>query len=523
MAAKKRNASGHHKKRPRSEGGDSNDKKNDEKRKFRNNRVSNGAFSQLQYGVIILLVAIPLGALWNKLDSTDPRVRGFLASACKKTAFCARFVVPTRRTLQAGRPIRAGEKVVEIPRSIQFWDLDALRDPFIREHLLSARHAHTNNVLARGAFLAAWLSLLIQNNTETDPVRKSYLQVLPSIDELSYHPLLWTTEELAGHLGTNSLNFRVSLNYREMVDSEYKAFAQVSSEFAEKVDLDFYKAARINVMTRSFSPGPVGEDEDLGEEEYEMYLNELGFDFKKGSHAMVPILDLLNHHPNPNVVYNYNKEKRAFVISAKTSIPSGWELMDSYGTFTDSHLFAKFGFVNGDGSGHTQASIALFHRMMDFNMDREFTHASHKGMDKNLEKFQRGDLRRYLQFDDGYKECIQGPDVHPEEYQLKKLKIEHLIKIANNAKFWVVNVKPRVRNSYPVESSDMPISEKAPELDPASLRMDFTHLIDTCRLLSLTTRDYDGKAIDLLTENLKGNNFVATRDTEALEYRALMW
>jgi hypothetical protein len=523
MAAKKRSASGH-KKRPRASEEGENSKHTTEQRKPCNERVSNGAFSQLKYGVLVLGVAIALGVLWNKFDSTDPRVRTFLSKACQKTAFCARFVIPTRRTLQAGRPIRAGEVLVEIPRSLQFWDLDALRDPFVRAHLLSARHALTNNVVARGAYLAAWLSLQMHNKeSETDPVRKSYLEALPSIEELSYHPVLWTIEDLTKNLEGHSLNFAVALNYLAMVDSEYEAFAKVSSEFATQVNVADYKAARINVLTRTFSPGPVGEDEDLGEEEYEMYLNELGFDFKKGSHAMVPILDLLNHHPNPNVVYRYNKEKRAFVISAKNTIPSAWEIMDSYGQFTDSHLFAKFGFVTGDGSGHTQASIALFHRMMDFNMNREFSHVSHKGKTEDLEMFQRSDLRRYLQFDDGYIDCIQGPDVHPEEYQLKKLKMEHLIRIANDAKYWVVNVHPRAPHSSPVESSDISITDAPPELDPSKLRMDFSRLVDTCRLLSLTTDDYDGKAIEILTTNLKYKILGAKRDNEALEYRALMW
>ena len=524
MAAKKRSTTGHNRKRSRtSDSGGGNDRTPNEPRKSRQDHINRGAQSQLKYGAVILVAAILGGVLWNKFDSVDPGVRAFLSEACRKTASCGRFVIPTRRTLQTGRTIRAGETLVEIPRSMQFWDLDALRDSFVKQHLLGARHARTKNVVARGAFLAAWLSLQIKEKEhETDSVRKAYLEMLPSIDDISQHPVLRDKEELAS-LGIHSLAFAVAMNYKEMVESEYEAFTKASTAFADKVNETEYKAARIHVLSRSFSPGPVGEDEGLGNEEYESYLNELGFDFKKGSHAMVPILDLLNHHPNPNVLYNYNKEKRAFVITAKTTIPSGWELMDSYGTYTDNHLFGKFGFVNGDGSGGTQASIALFHRMMDFSRKKEFSHIPHEGKNMALERDQRSDLRRYLQFDDGYSYCIEDPEKHPDEYKLKRLKMEYLVKIANDARFWVITLPARMPNSHPVESSDISITDAPPQIDPKSIQMNFSPLVDTCRLLSLTTKDYDGHAIDFLANNLSNPKFVIEHDNEALEYRAIKW
>jgi hypothetical protein len=434
--------------------------------------------------------------------------------------------------LQAARPIRAGERLVEIPRRIQFWDLDALRDDFVREELLEARHRRTNNPLCSGAFLAAWLALQINtspNNNSTDDdnlIRQSYLQLLPSFDDLSGHPILWPNEELVEALGGYSMNYAVAQNYREMVDSEYEALTEVSTTFGEQVSAYDYLAARINVLTRSFSPGPVAiMEEDLDEEELDFYKRELNIDFSQGCHAMVPILDLLNHHPHPNVVYTYNKEKRAFVISAKTTIHAGWELQDSYGKFTDSHLFAKFGFVNGDGSGYTQASIALFHRMLDLNMNQEFSHLPilEGETNKELEQYQRRDLRRYLQYDDGYEECIAGPESHPLAFDLKKLKLDHLLQGANDAKRWVIKLTPRSPGSAPIDSSAIAITEKVPEVNPRKFRLDFSGLVETCRLLSLITSDYDGEAIDVLTNNLGNSSFVVERGSDALEYRALMW
>ena len=126
MASKKRtSASSSSRKRSRASEDASQSKNALDKRKTSKELVSKGANNQLKYGVIVLIVAILIGVVWNKFDSTDPRVQNFLSKACQKTAYCSRFVIPTRRTLQAGRQIRTGETLVEIPRSLQMWDLDA--------------------------------------------------------------------------------------------------------------------------------------------------------------------------------------------------------------------------------------------------------------------------------------------------------------------------------------------------------------------------------------------------------------
>lgn len=488
-------------------------------------------YNQLFYSVIILTVAIAVGLLWNLTDPTDPRVRTFLTKVCghRSDFFCGRSVSPTRRTLQAARPIRPGEILFEIPRHMQFWDLDALRDDFIHSELLHAKHKRTNNALATGAFLAAHLAMKLnkanETNSKVEEVQASYLKLLPTAQELDHHPIFWKREDLIKALGGFSLNFAVVQNYVEMIESEYDAMTQVSERFKTLVTYDEYKVSRVNVLTRSFSPGPVGMEENLDETERELYLSRLDVDFSKGCHAMVPILDLLNHHPNPNVVYNYNKEKRAFVISAKSYIHAGWELMDSYGKFTDPHLFAKFGFVNGDGSGYTEASIATFHRMLDLSMDSEYSHIPRKGKNELLESFQRRDMRRYLRYDDGYGECIKDETTHPEGYRLKQLKLEHLVRIANHAPSWVVTIPPRSPHTHPVESSEILISDAIPKMDPSKLRIDFNGVVNTCRLIALIPSDYGGQAAEILTTNLNNSAFLLEGEpgNGALEYRTLAW
>ena len=487
----------------------------------------------------MLVVAIGAGVLWNVLDtSADPIVLRFWSVVCR-SAQCARFVTPVRRTLQAARPIRPGEIISEIPRDQQIWDLDALRDDFVQTYLLSARHAGTNNRLSSGAFLAAYMGLqhhhqLQQQRDNTtspsnsmDQVRKAYFDALPTIEELRDHPLFWTIDQVTELLGRRSLTSGVILGYHEMVASEYEAFSLVSPIFAKSISKTNYTLARVWVLSRSFSPGPAASQVELSAHEDRGLLQEnVMTDFSKGSHAMVPILDLLNHHPSPNVAYQYNADKRAFVITAKRPIPASFELYDSYGLFSDSHLLAKFGFVNGDGSGYTQASIAFFHRgMVDLGgLSEEFSYLSRENPEFNrriLQEQQHG-LVRYLQFDDGYKDCIRGPE-DSDAYRLKEVKLQHLIRIANEPARWTVTLKPRRPNSQPRETSNEIIVEDPPDLDARKTRVNLVPLIETCRLMAVIHTDFEGEALSILEKNLETPDFTLDRGSDALEYRALAW
>ena len=522
--------------------------------------------------------------IWFDDGKIEPKNRTILSTNSSKTQ----------------NSIRRGDRLVEIPRRLQIWEIDAIRSNIVRtERLLTARHNLTENPLAGGAILAAYLALeqnrlttssnidndndnnnddqaskVLHNsimtdssnfgNEEEDRLRLLYLRSLPTWEELNgYHPILTSKSDLKKMLGHHSWNFAVLVMYQEMVASEYNALRTVSPKtFGQEVSIKEYQAARIHVLSRSFNPGSVACLAEVGKylskSEVEHLQSEWGFLqsptqnpdddntvdsngktddnslFNRGCHAMVPILDMLNSHPNPNVVYRYQTEKQAFTINAKTDLHQQFELINSYGKYSDAHLYAKFGFVNGDGSGYTQASIALFHRPLDVQMSHEFTMIPNKisiignNNDENnshLEKipgFQQQDLKRYLIFDDGYESCVQK-DLHPSAFRLKHLKWVHLANIANNPKSWVVTLQPREPKSKPKESTAMLITESPPKIDPRKLRMDLTRLVETCRLAALTIDDYDGNAIQVLEENLGNNTFVVTKGNDALEYRSLMF
>lgn len=250
--------------------------------------------------------------------------------------------MPVRRTVKPTRTIQAGEKILEMPRRLQIWDLDALRDPFVKNELLSARIG--KSALASAAFLAAYLARLLQN-AGLNRLMVEYLDALPSYDDYaSFHPLLWSEQELAEILGEYTSAYDFVKSFQMLIEDEYAAFSLVSPSFAAEVSRRDYQTARLYVMTRSFGiPRPTV--------------------IKTHNHAIVPVFDLFNHHAKPNVDFFYDSIKQALVVTAITAIPAGTEVINSYGQLTDTVLFAQYGFVNGDGSGWTQASLALWHKV----------------------------------------------------------------------------------------------------------------------------------------------------------------
>jgi hypothetical protein len=253
-----------------------------------------------------------------------------------------------------------------------------------------------------------------------------------------------------------------------------------------------------------------------------------GIDLSVGSHALVPVLDLYNHHPRPNVQFTYDHVRRAFVVSAlpltkeeedapdwspPQFIAAGSEILDTYGHHTDSHLFAKYGFVNGDGSGHTQGALNLFHQIhLNIPNTRR----------EQLKIFnqQQEQLLNYLTFDYGYDECIQPPKMDGTDtpdalaaWKLKRVKHKFMtMSIANNMASWVVIRTPNnPENLPPLDGSVTSDDLEASGLKTENIRFVLDGLLGTlatCRLLSAVHTDYNGFVYDMLAKNLKESGYV---------------
>lgn len=503
--------------------------------KTRNNKNKNNKLymcASISAGLLIFgwlfLYAANLSSDFMWMDSTT---RDFLKSfVCDDPngGYCSQSVVPYRRTQKAQQLVHPGERVLVVPRHLQIWDLDALRDEFVRNELASARHVHTNNPLHSGAFLAAYLARRVYHNqTDQDDPMRPYFDILPTYKTLqAFHPALWSERRLSSLLEPHSWSFVVARGYQDMLRSEYTAFTTASFDFRKQVTEEQYMTMRVNVMSRSFGTGPLTKREALPnqslEDELQFYQDNMGVNLTKGCHAMVPILDMYDHHPIPNVGWEYVSHERAFVIKALMPIAPGQEIMDSYGKYTDAHLFSKFGFVNGDGSAYTEASLSGLHKPLDIGMREQFSYLPFSGeIEERLKNHQKQLLSRYLVFDDGYTECIQK-ELHPEAFELKKLKLEHLNRIANDPKRWVLRMPPRTERSLPAKSTEVPIRYDPPDFDVNRLNLDASKIIETCRLISLTNDDFDGNATAVLKEALEHDEplFIDNQGND-LEYRAL--
>lgn len=212
----------------------------------------------------------------------------------------------------------------------------------------------------------------------------------------------------------------------------------------------------------------------------------------------------------------------------------------------------KFGYVNGDGSSPTEVSLAVFHRMLgDVGLSRQFSLLpfelwnpdSRDGMldvaldakslssAKQKLELQAKELLRYLMFDDGYKDCIDFSDNsgNSEAKELKKLKLQHLIRIANYRGAWLVKVPPRNPDALPTQKTGGDVHDTVTRDD--SVGVNANRVISVCRLLSLRPDDIEGDAVSFLREGLytaasdaspESAFFRVEKHGDALEFRAMM-
>lgn len=514
-------------------------------------------------------------------------------------------------TKSSSMPIQDGEIILRVPQKLLITELDALRDEeFIRPFLLGARHEFTGNALDPGAYLAVylvrryWLARRSIENEEEEELDKlyPYLKVLPTYDDLStYHPLLWPDdlrESLLGvyradgthdqgskrHKMKKTTSVQIIEGFRSMIHSEYTSFSNhykkkhqtrnlvyndndkdslYPSHFETIISMEEYFAMRINVLSRNFgillssSTSPLKQSQDnniFQHGELQYYKDQAGLDIRDAIRSMVPILDMWDHHASSNTEWFYDHSIESFVAKAsyndKTANSlTGYDVFNSYGTHSDSYLFAKFGFVNGDGSEWTESSLAVFHQMADVGVgERHFIY--NIASDSQFEY-----LATYLSFDYGYPQCIHHPsntinqntddisDLSMEKLErtwlFKRMKLFHLQKFANIRKYWVIQLPPRDPDALPkkvsVDIGEKPIIPRfhGRTLTSSTINAHIKNVLFVCRLIALHEDDFDGKAYELLktdetSSDSRSNKQVDSellflpKDSDDLEYRALV-
>lgn len=421
------------------------------------------------------------------------------AAAADKNHYCSRAVHVNNRSSSsrdfvAKTRIRPNTKLWTIPREAQIWDIDALRSPLIQDmNLLPARHATSQMPLHNSAFLAAFLAL-----TKNDP----YVQYLPTYSDLGdFHPIVMDPDYLQQQLGgKHSYVYTLVTFLKDKIQSEYQALCTSSNHdddaFANQVSADDYMASRIHVLSRSFQRSKTNIQ--LTPNEKVLFQH---FD-TTNSLAMVPVLDAADHRiPEHNIAWYPDSDTHDITVYTTKTLEPGAILYNAYGdTDSQEYMYAVYGFCLG--TEPLSRSFTAYHQTI------EGIHLPRTN-GPPIASWQRPQLIQYLAHDDGYRDCIT-PSSSVAEYSFKALKLQILERIANAPQYWVVALPGRRKHTT----------------DPPTIQLDrLEHLLQTCRLLALTHRDYNGMAPSKLQQVVqhKRQALKLEQGSNALEYRAWNW
>jgi len=478
-------------------------------------RTPNNQSNHLQLlGGVAGFAAAALALIWNRLvGNSSGSISSNIIDAShllKVVQKSSSFELKYNRTLIATEPIAPQTVLMEIPRELMIWDLDAVRNEYIREEILFT--TIPGKVAKRAALLSAYLALLRNDfTTQTDhtlQLQASVAKQLPSYDDFkAYHPVLASIEQMELLLGNHSPAFRDLLALRESLNNEYDAFIATSDKFATLVSREDYLSCRLAVQSRAFQiPGVLPESE-IPKSEQEYYTQTIQIDFSKDGVLSIEIInDWMNSHVNNNVmVGGYDAVKRRGRAWSTKAIKPGQELIMDYGRFHDYVLFGQYGYVPSDGTGVTIATVAAYHNIGDAIPDL-------------------AQMMSYLQYDHGYPECIEK-ELHPDAFRLKELKSRYLREIAIDSSRWALPLPPRLSADVtPPSTTSLPEDYTVPSFGADVYEYLETHALSIslpCRLVTLTEKDLDNAEEFLLKDMETLEKAASPLDTPTLQLEEL--
>jgi hypothetical protein len=477
--------------------------------------VKRGADNQsnLHVGGVAGLIALVVALIGNRLvDNSSGNSINIIDAPdlLRRVQKSSSFHLKHNRTLIATKDIPSQTVLMEIPRELMIWDLDAVRNEFIREEILLADIPGT--VARRAALLSAYLALLrnddFSSSDQTLQLQSSVAKQLPSYDEYkAFHPVLATIEYMEQLLGKHSPAFRELLVLRQSLNSEYDTFIATSNKFASLVSRESYLSCRLAVQSRAFQIPGVLPQSEIPKDEQQHYTETIQIDFTNDGVLSIEIInDWMNSHINNNVmVGGYDAVKRRGRAWSTKAIQPGQELIMDYGRFHDYVLFGQYGYVPSDGTGVTITSLAAYHDIGDELPDLQ-------------------QMMSYLQFDLGYPECIEK-ELHPAAFRLKELKARYLQNIAIHSSFWALPLPPRLSTDVtPHSTTILPDDYTVPTFGTEVYEYLETHALSIslpCRLVTLTEEDIDNAEDFLLTDLQTLEEAASPLDTPTLQLEEL--
>ncbi|KAL3939920.1 MAG: hypothetical protein SGBAC_005450 [Bacillariaceae sp.] len=417
--------------------------------------------------------------------ATSQLGRLFRRHCRKQQEYCSDAVQVDGRDLKVNTATSPNTHIITISRSSQIWDIDALRSPLIQNlNLLAARHKTSNQPLNNIAYLAAYLALRNRDDL--------YLQYLPTHQDFAeFHPLAIDADYLKEKFGgDHSHSYQLIMLIKKRIQSEYVAFCSASSQFQQRVSQDTYAESRIHVMSRAFHLSQTNVQLTTQEQNDFQHLDTLN------SYSMVPLLDALNHqNPGNNIAWGRMTPEGDIGIRTTERMKPGQVLFNKYSsTESQEYMFAIYGFLLGNEP--ISQGFNAYHRTIDPSIE-------------SATGWQKRQLLQYLTHDDGYPHCIESA-LHPTEYAFKRTKLRVIEMIANSPGYWVVRLPSR-RNHPPAFDSEV-------------TDQDFDAILQTCRLLAMTHRDYRGDAHQVLLNSLSQRSLNSLqRNSDAMEIRAWSW
>mmetsp|Transcript_2613 Transcript_2613/g.5989 ORF Transcript_2613/g.5989 Transcript_2613/m.5989 type:complete len:459 (-) Transcript_2613:350-1726(-) len=165
----------------------------------------------------------------------------------------------------------------------------------------------------------SWLAAyLCQEKHNPKSYWKPFIDILP---DKYYNMPIFFTDHYKKHLkGSYSLEMAATRN--KQLRQEYEGIVRRCPEFRKYHYLEFVWG-RLAVITRIFSLDIDGRTTD----------------------GLVPMADMLNHHPTRQTTWGYSDKKRGFVMTTTEKVGADQQLFDSYGRKWQGRYFVNYGFT----------------------------------------------------------------------------------------------------------------------------------------------------------------------------------